>query len=439
MNTEKNFDFMANKDALMAELTKIADETAAKISYEDKEFEAKLKSMFKACFLNTVETTATCFEDRDVFVITGDIEAMWLRDSSAQVVHYLPFADKCPEVARFIRSLIRRQMTCIITDPYSNAFIENKNCKSEWLSDKTDMSPLSWERKYEIDSLCYPVWLIENYYEKTKDTTLFDDEMKKVFETILTVFETELKHREQSKYTFERFDCVPTDTLKEEGKGTPVAYTGMTWSGFRPSDDACTYGYLIPSNLFAVRILGYIVDFAKELYKDAALAKRAEDLKNTIADGIAKYAIYKHPDFGNMYAYETDGMGNYNLMDDANVPSLLSLPWLKVCDAEDPVYKATRKFVLSEQNPYYYEGKACRGIGSPHTPKRYVWHIALTMQGLTSTSREEQEELLKTLVSTDAGTGFMHEGFNCDNPDEFTRSWFAWANSLFASFVLKLV
>lgn len=212
----------------------------------------------------------------------------------------------------------------------------------------------------------------------------------------------------------------------------------MTWSGFRPSDDACRYGYLIPSNMFAAVVLGYMEKFLKEQYQDEAMAKEAADLKAQIEEGIQKYGIVENETFGKMYAYETDGLGNYNLMDDANVPSLLSLPWLAYCSKDDPIYKNTRAFVLSKKNPYYYEGNCAKGIGSPHTPDQYIWHIALTMQGLTSDSQEERENLWNTLLSTDAGCEVMHEGFHCEKPEAFTREWFAWANSLFALFALSM-
>ena len=210
----------------------------------------------------------------------------------------------------------------------------------------------------------------------------------------------------------------------------------MLWCGFRPSDDACTYGYLIPANLFAAEALNYVKEIA-DAYGDATLAEQAAQMRKEILAGVEKYGMVDHETFGKIYAYEVDGLGNVNLMDDANVPSLLSLPWLRCLDASDEVYQNTRKFVLSKENPFYYEGTAAKGIGSPHTPPSYVWHIALSMQGLTSVDDAEKNELLKLLLSTDAGTGYMHEGFDCNDPYQFTRDWFAWSNSLFALYVLN--
>lgn len=395
-----------------------------------------LAEMFEATYLNTVETTVKSLEDGSTFVVTGDIPAMWLRDSSAQVRHYLPLVKEDSETRRMVRGLILRQAKCIINDPYANAFNEKEN-KNGHFSDKTEFdNPMAWERKYEIDSLCYPVQLAYLFGKAADTTEHLDGVFRKALCKILTVFETEQRHGERSPYRFERSDCPPTDTLPFCGKGAPVAYTGMTWSGFRPSDDACEYGYLIPSNIFASVVLGYIQEFFASVYHEPEISARAEALRAAINDGIQRYGVYEHPLFGKLYAYETDGMGHYNLMDDANVPSLLSLPYLGWCAPDDPLYRNTRRFVLSEKNPYYFVGQAAKGVGSPHTPKRYVWHVSLAMQGLTAVTKEEVDGIFDLFETTTAGTGLMHEGFHCDDPSRFTRPWFAWANSIFAEFVM---
>ena len=414
----------------------------------------KLQTLFKNCYPNTIDTTVKKFGEKDTFVITGDIPAMWLRDSTAQVRHYLPVAKEDAETADLIEGLVRRQFKYIGIDPYANAFNEADNdmCWGRYApiflklppdapyeaeKDETDFeSGWVWERKYEIDSLCYPVQLAWLLWKETGRTGQFDEAYKAGTEKILQVFETEQDHS-KSPYYFRRENCPPTDTLTHDGRGEPVAVTGMTWSGFRPSDDACVYGYLIPSNMFAVVTLGYTAEIMRTVFGDEALALRAEKLAAEIRAGIEKYGVVEHPQFGRIYAYETDGMGHYTFMDDANVPSLMSIPYLGYCSADDETYKNTRAYVLSKENPYYYEGTAAKGIGSPHTPENYIWHIALSMQGLTSTSVDECKELLHMLTTCDADTGFMHEGFHKDDPAQFTRPWFAWSNSLFSEFVLK--
>ncbi len=396
-----------------------------------------IADMFKATYLNTIETTVK-LDEHGAFVITGDIPAMWLRDSSAQVRHYLNLTKDDADIRSLVASLVQRQAYCILDDPYANAFNQTKKEGGHYADTTEFDNPMAWERKYEVDSLCYPVNLAYHFMKASGTTEHLDETFKQACLKILDTFETEQYHAEKSPYRFTRTNCPPSDTLKCDGMGTPVAYTGMTWSGFRPSDDACELHYLIPSEMFAVVILGYMAEIAETVWNDAAMKERALKLRGEIDTGIKKYGTYDHPEFGTIYAYEADGRGNQNFMDDANVPSLLSLPYLGYCGADDEIYQNTRRFILSKNNPYYYEGTAAKGIGSPHTPKNYIWHVSLAMQGLTSTCDEEVNAILDLFETTTAGTGLMHEGFHVDNPDKFTRVWFAWANSIFAEFVIHV-
>lgn len=397
----------------------------------------KLQRMFEKCFINTYETTMKRQKDGKTFVITGDIPAMWLRDSAAQVRPYLLAAEEDEEIAGLLEGVVRQQFDFILHDPYANAFNETDNNKGHQL-DKTDMTPRIWERKYEIDSLCYPIQLAYLLWKSTGRTSHLDETFRHVIETIIQVWRTEQDHESRSAYRFERSDCRQSDTLIRDGKGGRVVPTGMTWSAFRPSDDACTYGYLIPANMFAVVVLGYAAEMCGEVLHNASLKEECHSLREEIQDGIEQYAKLDHPIYGEMYVYETDGEGRVNLMDDANVPSLLASPYLGYVPYEDSTYLNTRSFLLSRDNPYYYEGKYASGIGSPHTPDHYIWHIALAIQGMTTTNEEEKKQILAAFLNTDGGTGYMHEGFNADAPEEFTRDWFAWANSMFSEFVLSL-
>ena len=392
-----------------------------------------LRKVFHDCFLNTLETTVQA-QPGDTFVITGDIHAMWLRDSTAQVLHYLRFADAEP-VAELVEGLIARQAKCVLIDPYANAY-NREPSDFKPFDDRPRASDWVWERKYEIDSLCYPVWLAWRFHEKTGRTGFLTEQIAEMLRTIVDVFRTEQDHS-QSDYRFERTNCPPSDTLSHEGRGEPVAVTGMTWSGFRPSDDACMYGYLVPSNLFAAQELTHLAKFARML-GDEELAADAEKLSGEIREGVEKYGHVQHPTFGDIYAYETDGMGHYNLMDDANVPSLLALPYLGACAKDDPAYLRTRAFVLSRENPYYYEGALAKGVGSPHTPAGYIWPIALCVQAMTTDDNAEAARLLDTLMHTHAGCECMHESFDPDAPEKFTREWFAWANSMFGEMIYRL-
>ena len=386
-------------------------------------------------FANTLETTLKVMEDGTVYVITGDIPAMWLRDSTAQIRPYLFLGEKDEKIKDLIAGLVKRQFFYICLDPYANAFNEGPTGAC-WETDDPDQSPWVWERKFEIDSLCYPVQLAWLLWKNTGCTAQFDENFRKGVWKILDVFQTEQNHEEKSSYVFIRKGSYYSDTLSREGKGALVRPDiGLIWSGFRPSDDACTYGYLIPSNMFAVVVLGYLEEIAEKILRDESLRERAGKMKAQVQNAIEIYGRVKTEEFGTVYAYEVDGYGMVNLMDDANVPSLLSMSYLGY-PADRETMENTRKMILSEGNPYYYKGKAASGIGSPHTPSGYIWPIALAMEGLTSNSREEKKRILDTLVSTTGGTGMIHEGFSADNPEKYTREWFSWANAMYGELFL---
>ena len=412
-----------------------AETIRAKIAPLQSEMEEYpgLWEMFERCFMNTIETTVQQTPG-DTFVITGDIPAMWLRDSTAQVLHYLRFADD-KAVAEMIEGLIARQVKCILRDPYANAY-NREPSEYKPYDDTPRASHWVWERKYETDSLCYPLWLAEKYLRKTGNTGFLGGDFPRMLRLVVEVLRQEQDHA-SSSYRFERRDCPPSDTLTNGGTGAPVAHTGMTWSGFRPSDDACQYGYLVPSNLFACRAMESARYLAEKM-GDASLAQEAKTLGEAIKEGVLRYGVLTHPSFGQIYAYEVDGLGNANLMDDANVPSLLALPYLEVCQPEDELYRNTRSFVLSEENPYFYQGTYARGVGSPHTPQGYIWPISLCVQAMTSTDMREIAGILNTLMSTHGDTGFMHESFDPNAPEKYTRSWFAWANSMFGEMLYRL-
>lgn len=395
-----------------------------------------LAPLARQCFLNTMETTVKQLEDESYFVITGDIPAMWLRDSAAQVGLYVRFSKEDAKLQKILEGVIDKQARLVCIDPYANAFNEAANGRGH--QDDTRLNPHVWERKYEVDSLCAPLYLGHAYWKATGKNVIFNEAYLNMVKAIVQVFTTEQDHR-RSEYFFRRSGCVKSDTLPGRGKGRPVNVTGMTWSGFRPSDDCCKFGYLIPANMMAAKAMDFAAEICRECYRDDDLASVCGYLSEEIREGIADYGIVDHPKYGKIYAYETDGFGNYNLMDDANSPSLLSLPYLGCCKKDDPLYENTRKFILSPDNPFYFTGTKAEGMGSPHTPNGYVWHIGIVMQALTSSKREEIMACLDRLANTHAGTCFMHESFDPDNPEVFTRPWFAWANTLFAELLEELM
>lgn len=405
---------------------------------ESDDLSPEIKKIFAKAINNTFTTTMKETERGDVFVITGDIEAMWLRDSSGQIRPLFYLASK--EADELIRKVLKRQIFCLDKDLYANAFNLKANSRSWSDKDITDFdSAWVWERKYELDSLCYVMEVAYMYYEKTHDKTIFNEDFLEVLERILDLIELEQNH-ENSTYEFERPDpWAPSDSLRNGKRGTEVGPTGMSWTGFRPSDDSCLYQYLIPSNAFASVALKRLAEALRHAEIRLDLCKKMYDLACEIDHGIREYGIIEDEDFGKIYAYETDGLGSYNLMDDANIPSLLSLPYLGYVDKKYPIYKNTRAFILSEKNKNYFEGKVAKGIGSDHTPKDYIWHLALAMELMTADSRDEMDRLLSYFEKTHAGKYLMHEGFHKDDPSEYTRDWFSWANSIFVEAVLRYI
>lgn len=425
--SNRNFTSTAVEEAITNTKAKIRDE--------------KLAWMFENCFPNTLDTTVEVGSKSgkpDTFVITGDIHAMWLRDSTAQVWPYLQLATKDEKLKSLLAGVVHRQTQCVLLDPYANAF--NKELTpGEWMSDKTDMKPGLHERKWEIDSLCYVVRLAYHYWKTTGDNSVFDADWQRAAALIVDTFKVQQRKNGLGPYKFERETTRQLDTLSNDGWGRPLKPVGLINSAFRPSDDATTYGFLIPSNLFAVTSLRQLAEISRTVTKDEAFAKACTVLADEVDAAIRKYAIVNHPKYGKVYAFEVDGFGNATYMDDANVPSLLGLPYLGCVDRNDKVYRNTRKLIWSEDNPYFFKGKVAEGIGGPHIGYDMIWPMSIIMRAMTSTDDSEIAWCIRTLRDTDGETGFMHESFHKDDPSKFTRKWFAWANTLFGELVLKLV
>lgn len=399
----------------------------------------KLRWLFENCFPNTLDTTVK-FQLRngqpDTFIITGDIDAMWLRDSSAQVWNYLELMKDDPHLQQMIKGLIRRQLECILIDSYANAFNDGPTGKG-WHSDHTKMAQEVNERKWEIDSLCYPLRLMYQYWKETGDDSIFDELWEDGVQKILQTFKEQQRKEGDGPYSFTRETSNAIGTLVA-GVGNPVNPVGLVVSCFRPSDDATIFGFLIPSNMFIVSSLKQLNEMIEATGKGRDMLETSRTLLREVDGAIRKYGIVEHPKYGKIYAFEVDGFGGQNLMDDANVPSLLAAPYLKYVSYKDPVYRNTRKFLWSKDNPYFYKGVAGEGIGGPHCGKDRVWPMSIIMKGLTTGNKDEISECLAMLVNTDGDAGFMHESFHKDNAKDFGRPWFAWANSLFAELVIKV-
>lgn len=403
-------------------------------------FDKKATNLFRHAIVDTISNTVTVKENGEIFVATGDIPAMWLRDSTFQVLPYLELVDDIPSIKQLIHGVIKQQLSFLLHDPYANAFNIEENDR-HYSNDRSNIpiSSLVWERKFEIDSLCAPFFLAYRLYQTGYQKHINKDFWKSA-ELVIDTFITEQRH-EQSEYRFQRSDCPSSDTLQNNGKGTPIHYTGMVWSGFRPSDDACHYGYFIPGNCFILVILDQLLALLID-NKQEKLKEKIIQLKSEIFEGINRYGLITDQSGSLYYAYEVDGLGNQLFMDDANVPSLLSLPFLGYCKDNDPIYLNTRKKCLSVQNLYYYSGSYLTGIGSPHTPPQYVWPISIAMEGLTTADIAMIKEKIIKIANTDDQTNQCHEGIDVNDPKNYTREWFSWSNMTYCQLVfhyMKLV
>ena len=404
------------------------------IEFQKNVKDQELGWLFNNCFPNTLDTTVTYDLKNgkpDTYVITGDIDAMWLRDSSAQVWPYMAFVHKDKKLKNLIAGVINRQTEYILKDPYANAFYNDPNKKGEWATDLTDMKPGVHERKYEIDSLCYPIRLSYNYWKETGDTSPFDENWVKAIKLTLKTFRDQQQKDGTNPYTFQRTTQFATDTRPLKGAGYPVKPVGLVCSAFRPSDDATVFSFLIPSNFFIVVSMNQAAEMMEKIKKDTTTANELRALGKEVDQAIKDHAIVKHPKHGDIYAFEVDGFGGHLLMDDSNVPSLLSLPYLDAIDVNEPVYQNTRKFILSEDNPFFFKGKVAEGVGGPHVGMDMIWPMSIVMRARTTSDPAEIKECIRMLKASNAETGFMHEGFHKDDAKNFTRSWFAWSNTLF--------
>jgi uncharacterized protein len=373
---------------------------------------AHLAEMFRAALLDTGKL-AEYAPDGTAYIKTGDIPAEWLRDASAQARPYLFFAKDDPDTRQLLRAIIARMVRYIQVDPYANAFTLDYKV---------------WEEKFELDSLAYPITLSWSYWKTTGDASIFTPDFQKALDAALATMQREQDHPRDSRYTHKE--------LTNDGKGRPVGYTGMIWTGFRPSDDACYYNFLIPSEMFAVVALGDMAEIERSVYHNVVKANEAQSLRDEVQRGIQTYGLVLVPKYGYIYAYEVDGLGHAILTDDANIPSLLSAPYIGYTTPNDRYYENTRKFLLSADNPLFYQGQVARGIGSLHTPDHWIWPLAMIVEGLTATTDNEKQDVLTQLLASDPGDHLLHESFDPDDPKRFTREDFGWPNALFSEFVM---
>jgi uncharacterized protein len=373
----------------------------------------RVRDIQTTSLFHTLFTDFFLEDDNTTYVQTGDIPAMWLRDSAAQTIPYVRYQSAYPILRSRFAGVIERNARNINTDAYANAF-------------RADYTV--WERKWEIDSLAWPVILASVYWRHTRDRTVLTPELHVALRMIVVTYGCEERHRFCSRYAFE----PPQPTSHDYNENT-----GMIWSAFRASDDPVQYRFNIPQNAIAVIALRDIEELALG-YGDRELAQNARALGERVETGILEYGRFFDPTRRAwMYAFETDGLGHYNLMDDANIPNLTTLPYIDWSSAFDPTYLNTRRFALSMDNPYYFTGKYATGLGSPHTPYGWVWPLGIIGRALTATSSNEVAESITTLAETDSESGMIHESFYPDGYWRFTRPEFGWANALYAELLFR--
>ncbi|KAI9498563.1 hypothetical protein BDB00DRAFT_391020 [Zychaea mexicana] len=427
-----------------------------------------LARLFTNTYPNTLDTTiesTQCINTTDCnplsFVITGDIHAMWLRDSANQLLPYLDYVNKDLSLKRLFLGLIHMQASLIKVDPYANAFNAPKSMATTGTEyghvDRAFSNEAVFERKWEVDSLASFLGFSYQYWNVTGDssfvqTTDWMDAVETIIKTIHEqqepTFNEETGYPMDSYYKFKQNTERPTETQFLSGIGQPVKRTGLVKSLFRPSDDATVYPFFIPGNAMISVELAHVAQLVQQnnAANNDRLAQMATEmtrLSKEIRDAIYTYAVTDIPGYDKVFAYEVDGYGSKLIMDDANVPSLLSLSMLGFVSADDPVYQSTRKLVLSRDNPYYFSGPRAgglSGIGGPHVGLNYAWPMSQIVRILTSTNDTEIVEALGIILRSTDGTGLIHESVNVhdDGKNKYTRPWFAWVNGLFGQAILKL-
>lgn len=451
-----------------------------------------LAKIFENAFPNTLDTTvrwhvdgiktrapqSPLLRDRDrwqgaqSFIVTGDIDAEWLRDSTNQLAQYQRLASSSPEVFNLLLGAINTQAEYILQSPYCNAFQPPSasryppahNGQDDHVHPAYEPSVV-FECKYELDSLANFLSLSNQFHIATNDTSYMTPRWFKALSTVLAVveeqslstFNPKTKAYRGNEYMFSRSTRSGTETLNLNGIGNPLANgTNLVRSSFRPSDDACTFGFLIPANaMLSVeleRTSAHLSSYsststtlsADEATAIATLASQIAQRSQQIRTGILTHAVVQHPHFGPVLAYEIDGYGSHLLMDDANVPSLLSLPLLGFLPDSDPLYINTRRLILSPANPYFLTGSAFSGIGGPHIGLHNAWPMSVLVQALTTDDEGEIMECLEKVKNVSV-FGLINESVNVETGvdprrggEGMTRSWFAWANSVFAQVILTL-
>lgn len=431
-----------------------------------------LARLFENAFPNTLDTTvrwhvdgtskhktskkhwdAAAWQGPQSFIVTGDINAEWLRDSTNQLAQYQLLAKKDKDIHQLILGAINTQAEYVIGSPYCNAFQPPppSGLSPTFQGDGDTVHPLYeesfvFECKYELDSLAHFLSLGNQFYNHTGSTAFVNERWLLALDTLLSVlleqskgtFDESTGAYQGNEYRFQRQTNLGTETLGLSGIGNPLASgTGLIRSAFRPSDDATILGFFIPANAMMAVELSRTASLLKSAGKKKVAAQVA-GWAETIEAAVWTHGVVTHKTHGQVFAFEVDGYGSSILMDDANLPSLLSLPLLGFTTTDNEIYKNTRKMILSKKsNPYFLVGEDFKGIGGPHVGLESAWPMSVLVQAMTS---DDDEEIMTCLASVKnvSRLGVVHESVNVDHGRKYSRSWFAWANSVFAQTILDL-
>lgn len=391
---------------------------------------------FSACAMDTLQRAVYHNFDPvfpDTFILSGEKPALFLRDSAIQMDPYIRFAGDDPALALMIKGLVARHCRCILLDPYANAFLYYPNDRSEHSGDLTTMKPGVYERKYAMDSLCFSFRLAHRYWSVTGDSTILTDEWRRAARRVIDIWRLEQNHTRESGYRFQRLTGLDTDTLSHEGQGSPVAFTRMTWSGFRPGESRCELHYPIAGQAFATVALGQVQALADAAGLDG-LVHEAAGLREDLEAGIAAHG---HMLIGgiDVLANEVDGRGTQLFLDEPQVDSLLGLPYLGYCTVEDPIYRATREAVLSSRNELFVEGTLGAGLRNLTDAAGRIAPMSILLRGLTAGEKSELQESLQMLLRLQAGNRHMRESVDANDANVASQRWVPVANALFAELV----
>ncbi len=404
-------------------MDKVKSARIESISREIALRDPELKRIFQQCLKEIWENDFLSQPDGSVIVSGADKKIMTLRESTALTLPFCLMSREDAALQVIIHGVIDKQFQMILEDPYANSFKVNET------------EPVVHERNFTLDALLSPIQLIWSYWQSTEDVSIFDETALEVFRTIIDILTMEQNHKEFSEYEIES-DEEAAGKMVRSSVERPAGVTGMIWSAYRPGGERCELNYNIPSQMSAVMTLNYLVDIFRDIYLDQDTSEDVMLLQENIDKGIQQYGIVEHPDFGNIYAYETDGLGNYVFLDEADFPNLLSIPYLGYVPVEDSIYQNTRRFIYSKHNSYFIQGKSVSGLGETQQGKFHISLISIIMRGLTTEDPLEIEQVLDTLKQSHVGTYQICDRINPDNPSKIVSDKSDIAGALFLELIL---